>query len=349
MRTASRRRWIAGAAGLLVAVAAVLLLVRSGGERFHPPASEGELAGRLDRAIADALPAAHVPDAQAALVHDGRVVWSRAYGAADQRTRFRVGSVSKPVAALGLLRLARERGVALDRPLAIAGWPASAPVTLGQLLSHTAGLSVPGYLGLPPDRPVPSTRDEVEGRGEQPRLRQEAPPGRGYRYSGGGFTLAQLWAEQVSGESFAVAMRRRVLDPTGMRDSSFAATTTARAARGHDGSGSSSPDYRYAATAAAGLWSTATDLGRFVGLVASGDPLARQMRRAAPATDGAYGRGLELRTLADGTRMVWHPGVDRGWQALIAAFPERGWGLVVLTDGDGGGAVADAALRTLVR
>jgi hypothetical protein len=59
------------------------------------------------------------------------------------------------------------------------------------------------------------------------------------------------------------------------------------------------------------------------------------MLQPAPATHGRWSTGLELETLADGTRMAFHEGVNRGWYGRIATFPDKGWGIVVLTDGDG--------------
>jgi CubicO group peptidase (beta-lactamase class C family) len=70
--------------------------------------------------------------------------------------------------------------------------------------------------------------------------------------------------------------------------------------------------------------------------------------RPAPATGGRYGLGFRLRTLADDVRMVAHDGANRGGRALIAAFPERGWGIAVLTNGDNGEAVVDAVIDELV-
>jgi hypothetical protein len=72
------------------------------------------------------------------------------------------------------------------------------------------------------------------------------------------------------------------------------------------------------------------------------------MLRAAPATDGEWGMGLELRTLDDGTRMAFHIGNNRGWQSRIATFPDRGWGLVVLTNSDNGGDVYEDALSAFI-
>jgi CubicO group peptidase (beta-lactamase class C family) len=132
-----------------------------------------------------------------------------------------------------------------------------------------------------------------------------------------------------------------------MRDSGFACTTTHPIA-GHDRDGRPLPPYRFAELAAGGVCSTATDLGRLLAALLRG-PEGRAMARAQPGTDGAYGLGLHLQRLGDDTRMIWHDGSNRGWQSRIAGFPDRGWGIVVLTNGDGGGAVIADVLALLVR
>jgi CubicO group peptidase (beta-lactamase class C family) len=76
--------------------------------------------------------------------------------------------------------------------------------------------------------------------------------------------------------------------------------------------------------------------------------MIRAMTTPAPARGGRYGLGFRLGTLADGLRMISHDGANRGWRALIAAFPERDWGIAVLTNGDTGNAVIDAVMDQLV-
>ena len=340
------------AAVAVAAIAVLAIVLLGGGEeqaRLREPRDVADLAARVDRALRAHVPdGGTVPQAAVAIVHGGRVAWTRAYGGAAVTARFQVGSISKPVAAAGLLRLAQERRQPLDAPLRLRGWAAPPGVTLARLLSHTAGLSVPGYVGLDPARPLPSTRAELAGDGEAPPVRAEREPGRGWSYSGGGYTVAQLWAEEQAGD-FAALMRREALAPLRMSASTFAqARPPAGALRGHDADGRPLPTYRYAALAAAGLWSTAGDVGRFLAFALSGDPLARAMRRPAPATGGRWGMGLEVEPLAGRGALVRHEGVNRGWHARIVGDPASGWGLVVLTDSDAGAAAIDAAEGELV-
>jgi CubicO group peptidase (beta-lactamase class C family) len=341
---------------------------------FEEPASVAALARALDDVVPEALRRHGVPGASVAVVRSGRVAYGRGYGVADAARRtavtastlFQVASVSKPVAAMGALRLVEQRRLELDRPLMVWRFPASEHdprgITLRRLLSHTAGVSVHGYPGHDPAQPLPSTASSLAGGSGAGPVRLEEDPGAGYWYSGGGYTLAQLAVERAAGEPFAAWMRRAVLRPLQMRSSSFDQETAegADAARGHDSAGRLLPAYRYAEQAAAGLYATAPDLARFVAALGpgpDGEPpgrgvvsasTIRAMTTPAQATRGRYGLGFRLRTLADDMTMISHDGANRGWRALVAAFPDRGWGIAVLTNGDNGEAVIDAVMDQLV-
>jgi CubicO group peptidase (beta-lactamase class C family) len=370
------RRW--------VVLAAVAVALAAGGiagcgltdpPSFHEPASVAAFGRVLDDVVPNALRRHGVPGAAVAVVRSGRVAWERGYGVADAArrtavtagTRFQVASVSKPVAAMGALRLVEQRRLALDRPLTVWRFPPSdhdrSAVTLRRLLSHTAGVSVHGYPGHAPGRPLPSTAASLAGDSAGAgAVRLEDDPGSGYSYSGGGYTVAQLAVERAAGEPFAAWMLRAVLRPLGMRSSSFDQATAdgALTARGHDFTGLPTPVFRYAEQAAAGLYATAPDMARFVAALMPGphgEPPGRGVVSAAtittmttpgPATGGRYGLGFRLRTLGDDVRMVSHDGANHGWRAIIAAFPERGWGIAVLTNGDNGEAVIDAVIDQLV-
>jgi CubicO group peptidase (beta-lactamase class C family) len=368
----------------VVAVVAVAVTLAAGGvaawrltrpPSFHQPERVTALARALDEVVPEALRRHSAPGAAVAVVRSGRVAWARGYGVADAErrtpvtagTRFLVASVSKPVAAMGVMRLAEERRLALDRPLTVWRFPPSdhdpRRVTLRRLLSHTAGVSVAGYPGHPAGRPLPSAAASLAGDSAGAgAVRLVSNPGAGYSYSGGGYTVAQLAVERAAGEPFAAWMGRAVLRPLGMRSSSFDQATAGDrlTARGHDSAGRPMPDLGYAEQAAAGLYTTAPDIARFVAALMpgpAGEPpgrgvvsaaAIRTMTTAAPATDGRYGLGFRLQTLAHDVRMVTHDGANHGWRALAAAFPDRGWGIAVLTNGDTGEAVIDAVMDQLV-
>jgi CubicO group peptidase (beta-lactamase class C family) len=320
-------------------------------------------------AAAEALGPARVPGAALAIVEGGAVTWTGAVGDVAPDARFQAGSVSKALAAYGVLRLAETRGADLDAPLVpqLGGWrPPGAPpgmedgITLRRVLSHTAGLSIPAYPGAEPGEPLPDTAGLLRGEGDAGPVRLVARPGAGFRYSGGGFSVAQHWAELTAGEPFAAFMRRTVLEPLGMTASTFAQEPAPEDATPHDAEGAPMPAYRHAALAAAGLRTTAADLARFAVAIAAG-ALPEGMTQAAPATGGRYGIGLELESIgagAPGARgaghepidgLAGHSGQNRGWRALVAAVPPSGRGLAVLCNGEGGEPVRRAVLHTLLR
>jgi CubicO group peptidase (beta-lactamase class C family) len=226
-----------------------------------------------------ALMRAHgVPGAAVALVHDGEI-WVQGYGSADTErglpvtdgTVFQAASVSKSVSAWGVMALVEEGRLELDAPISryLNRWelPPSpydeSGVTVRRLLSHTAGLSVGGYLGYEPTTDLPSLEDELsvgEDAAERPGgVRLVYPPGSESRYSGGGFTLLQLLVEEVTGRPFSEHMEREVLGPLGMTDSTFewGPPVEEAIATPYGEDGSVLPQYRLVAQAAGGLLTTA--------------------------------------------------------------------------------------------
>lgn len=316
----------------------------------------------INATVPEALAAEGVPGAAVAVVQDGAVVWSQGYGVAapggeavTASTVFQVGSISKPIATATLLGLADD-GL-LDVDVSVSSllrswrlpddWPDPNAVTVRRLLSHTAGTSQPGYLGLDPGRTLPTTVESLNGATTGTALTQKQPPG-SYAYSGGGYTLAQLVAEDATAESFAELATRYVFTPIGMDSTGYACTQNTGAgpswAVGHDSQGEPTVHYRYAELAAAGLCSTADDLGRFAAWLASDDPRAVLMRTAAKGTNGQYGLGVELYE-HDGGKTAGHQGVNRGFHAQLLINPEDDVALVVITNGDNGAAVIEAILR----
>jgi CubicO group peptidase (beta-lactamase class C family) len=176
-------------------------------------------------------------------------------------------------------------------------------------------------------------------------------PGARWRYSGGGYTLLQDAIEQISGQPFPRWAQRVVLRPLGMKASDFGWPPAGGGpiASGHDADGRPVPGYRYAELAAAGLASSARDMGRFAAALLRGSATARTLGTPQPATDGHWGLGLQTSRLGDGTRVLSHEGVNRGWHARLVVYPDRGWAFVALTNGDGGAAVADAVQRQFER
>jgi CubicO group peptidase (beta-lactamase class C family) len=328
----------------------------------------------VEGAARRAVVASTTPGLAVALVQDGQVVWAAGYGVADgatrrpvtAATRFQAASLSKPVTAWGVLRLVEQGRIGLDEPIVghLRRWrPPPSPfdadgLTVRRLLSHTAGLSVHGYVGQRADRPPPPIAASLSGEtGDGFPVELLEAPGRGWRYSGGGYSVAQLLVEELTGRRFADYLQAEVLEPLGMAASSFRWSRTSETARGHDADGNPLPDFAFAEQAAAGLVTTAPDLARLVAAALAGprgEPPGRGVvspggvrlaLTAAPATEGRWGLGYGLGLLPDGDLLAYHEGANRGWRAGLALLPHRRAGIALLANGDAGSAPIDAVVQ----
>lgn len=342
-------------------------------EEAPPRADLGGFAAQLDQVLPGLLAEGPAPGAAVAIVRGGRTAWVKGYGVADRAsgapvtaaTRFQVASVSKPVTAWALMRLVETGRLRLDEPVAprLTRWTivgdGAAAVTVGQLLSHTAGFPEHQCLGL---QAQPTPEACLEGAAGGDALRLTGEPGASFQYTNAGFLVAQLLAEETSGTAFPELLEREVLRPLGMvnADVRFGATRPEALATAYGGFG---PDAGARVDhGPAGLSGDVRDLARFVAAMSGsgGSPgrgvlspaSVEALLTPAPRTEGnrgqdesaSYGLGIALERLAGGELLASHKGNNPGWTALIAALPERGEGLVVLTNGDQAGDVTRAVL-----
>ncbi len=348
------------------AAALALVLVTSIGAASRASAGPPDLSTftrELGEHIVDAMSTHGVPGVVVALVEDGALVWSEAYGYADLGSArpmaveavSRTESISKSLTAWGVMKLIEHGAVGLDDPVFeyLGDWsfPESAypveEITVRQLLSHTAGLA-PGSIGVhfAPDGEVPSLEENLV---KEARLVQA--PGSSFLYSNVGFNLLELLVEEVTGRDFAEYMDREILAPLGMHDSSFAWNTdlAGELPTGYDLAGRPVPAYVYPEKASGGLHSSVQDIARFVaaGMTDKGGsdrPVlaldsVRQLYRASVTITGmfgfvadSYGLGYFIETLADGKKAVWHGGQGHGWMTHFHSVPEAGDGIVILTN-----------------
>lgn len=346
--------------------------------RLMPPV---QVAGRdyQPRSIEELMRRRGVPGVSIAVIDEGRVAWASGFGEAEAGsgrpvtpdTLFQAASISKPVAAMGALALV-DRGVLdLDRPVneQLTSWRipdhsfGEAAVTLRHLLGHTGGLTVSGFPGYRPDAPLPTIvqiLDGAEPANTQP-VRVSQRPGAGFAYSGGGFTVAQLLMTEAGGEDFPALMDRLVLRPLGMARSTFAQpvppSRAEAAAVAHDAAGQALPggSNLYPEMAAAGLWTTPADLARFALAFGAalagreGGPIRPETARAM-ATPGPipYGLGIGVDGEGEGLRLS-HSGSNQGFRAVMNFYPDRGQGLIVMTNGENGGQIAMAVDQAIGR
>lgn len=271
-------------------------------------------------------------------------------------TVFNIGSISKTLAAWGFMELVEQGELELDAPIEgyLTRWklPESefdaSGVTLRRLLSHTAGLSLHGYPGYEPEEELPTIEQSLSGESNAGELVLISAPGSAWKYSGGGYTIAQLALEEVTKRDFAEFMRAEVFEPLGMRSTDYRWTDEirAQAATPYDGEQRPIGGPRFIALAAAGCQTSVLDLARFgiASLAADatsdeeGTVLAPRtlalMQTPAPASP-EYGLGYSVEDVG-GVRVVGHTGANNGWMAGLFLAPQHGDGIVVLTNGSNG-------------
>jgi CubicO group peptidase (beta-lactamase class C family) len=347
-------------------------------ERGLLPALEVEGRPRGPYTLEERMRHYGVPGVSIAVMDGGRIVWAKGYGVEEagtdrpvtEATLFQAASISKPVAALGALRLVDDGRLTLDDDVNrwLRSWrvPASdaangRAVTLRGLLTHTSGLTVHGFPGYVSGQDAPGTVGVLRGDGNTAAVLVDAEPGTLWRYSGGGYTVMQLLVEEVTGEPFADVMRRLVLEPLGMRQSTFEQPLTSglrpHAAAGHaaDGAAVSGRFHTYPEMAAAGLWTTPADLLRYAGGVHAahdgegGAVLSPGLARAMlTAGMGGYGLGPVVEGDGDALRFS-HGGANRGFRAQFVSYARGGRGVAVMTNSDNGQRLAQEVVRAVVR
>ncbi len=324
-----------------------------------------------------------VPGMSVAVIRDFEVHWAKGYGTADvvtgapvdTQTLFQAASISKPVTAMAALAAVQTGLFSLDDDinsilrswtLPGGGFTEARPVTPRLLFSHTAGLGDGhGFPGYEPGAPRPTPVQIFEG--EPPSnvepVQLVRPPLTAMHYSGGGTTIMQLALTDARGEPFPDLMRRTVLEPVGMTHSTFEQplppALDLNAARGHRGDGlpmGTDKWHVYAALAAAGLWTTPTDLARFaieVQKAARGDP-ERVLSRASvhemltPVGVGSYAAGFHIEQRGEGWYFS-HSGGNWGFVCYLTAHRAKGYGVVVMTNSSGGGGAYREVLERVER
>jgi len=325
------------------------------------------------RSLADRMAYHHVPAVSVAVIRDHRIEWAEAWGFADvashreatPTTLFQAASISKPVAATAALTLVEEGKLDLDTDVNgyLTSWhvPDTAAaqkekVTLRRLLTHTAGLTVHGFPGYARSDRLPSAVEVLDGKGNTDPVRIAMKPGFMWQYSGGGYTVVQVLLGDVTGVPFDRLMRERVLEPMGMTLSTYTAPLPASrwddAASGYRGDGTPVEEswHVYPEQAAAGLWTTPSDLARWgLGILAAYDGAADGVLSPAMAREmltpgrNNWGLGPSL----DGAHLRFgHGGSNEGFQCMLAVFFD-GRGVAIMTNGDRGGALMSEILATL--
>jgi CubicO group peptidase (beta-lactamase class C family) len=334
----------------------------------------------LDAYVRGLMARRQISGVSLAIIQGGRIVFAKGYGVVDDSSRapvttatlFQAGSISKPVSALGALHLVEAGRLSLDGNVndKLTSWKApenaftkTEKVTLRRILSHNAGLTVHGFPGYDVAEPKPTLVQVLDGAppANTPAIRVDTTPGAIWSYSGGGFTVMQQMVVDVTGKTFPQFMQQTVLGPIGMTSSSFdqplppARMTLTASGYYADRKPVRGRWHVYPEMAAAGLWTTPTDLARFAievqetlagrGHGVISPAMARQFITVQKAPSGL---GIFVQD-SGGNIGFSHGGRDEGFDAVLVAFATTGQGAAIMMDANDNSPFFDRVLHYIGR
>lgn len=330
----------------------------------------------------------HTPGVSMAVINDFELEWARGFGQRDTRstsrvtteTLFQAGSISKPIFALGVMHLVQDGQLNLDDDMQryLSSWHVPANVgwqpriTWRQLLSHTAGLTVHGFPGYQASERLPTVIQILNGDAPANTAKVEVNvlPGVQFRYSGGGTTVAQQALVDFLKKPFPQIMEDLIFAPLGLTNSTYEQplpkSWAKRAATAHPWKGIplKGKFHTYPEMAAAGLWTTATDLAK-VGVELlqvlharkaqallskeSIETMLRPQLEHQKVGEGEFvGVGFFCKGKEEGF-YFGHGGWDEGFVAEMRFYKDIGKGAVVMINSNEGYPLLDEIMRALAQ
>ncbi len=327
--------------------------------------------------ILDRMKYYKVPGVSIAVIKDYKIDWAKGYGLADTsqkipvntETMFSAGSISKFLMAVTALKMVEDGQIDLEKPINnyLTSWKIAqndftkkTPITLRMLLSHSAGTSQSSYFGFIPNQPLPTIVEILSGAkiSETRPVVVNSEPNKEFRYSGGGSMIAQLALMDVSKQSFSNLTQQIIFDKLGMKNSTFEQPLPMKFKKQSSWAYSSASwfkgmPYVYPQQAAAGLYTTPTDLAKFFidvqnsyigkGKILSQSMTEKMLTSQQNVSDGSYkekmGIGPFLIQRTDNTDpngvYFEFTGVNAGFLAYGIASITGGNGVIImLNSGD---------------
>lgn len=329
----------------------------------------------LDQSLMIAMKAYQVPVLGYAIIDHGHIVRAETLSInkninVNKESLFQAASISKSMTAYAALKLIDEKKLDLDQPAnqTLKKWkiPDNAftknnPVTVRELMDMTSGLSVSGFAGYPQHEPLPNQFQLLNG--ESPAnnepVRVFYTPGSHYFYSGGAFQVLEQVVEAATQKDFSNYMNTEVLPALGMDHSIYQYPLTnplfnkkaVPSFSGWDGSAIPGGWYNYAIAGAGGMWSTPSDLAKFILNITASyqgqkqgyltQNLTKEMLTRQANTD--YGLGVVV--MGHGKNLYFmKQGHNYGYHSQIIMFPNQGQGIAIMTNSETGDWVINYAV-----
>jgi CubicO group peptidase (beta-lactamase class C family) len=308
------------------------------------------------------------------------IVWAKTYGVKEfgkpdpvtLDTLFQAGSISKPVTAMATMHFVESGMFNLDADIntKLRSWHVpeneftkTEKVTLRRLLSHSAGMTVHGFPGYAVTEPMPTLVQVLDGAkpANTAPVRVDLVPGAKFRYSGGGTSIVQLTLVDNLNKPFPQIMNQTVISKLGLKNSSYEQplppARAAQTATGYRGNGAPIEGrwHVYPEMAAAGLWTTPSDLAE-IAIEMAKSKFGKSNRVISQKT-----AQLMLRPQAEEVGLGWfvdstgktdrfgHGGADEGFQANLVAFASIGRGVAIMANSDNGIQMMEPLIDAIAR
>jgi CubicO group peptidase (beta-lactamase class C family) len=309
-----------------------------------------------------------VPGLSVAVIKDFKVAWAKAYGVKDLGTKepvttetlFQAGSISKSVNATIAMKKVEQGKISLDDNIndKLVTWKlpeneltAKSKVTLRKILSHTAGTTVHGFPGYAINDKIPTLPQILDGTSpaNTAAIRVDLEPGTQFRYSGGGTTISQLALTDIEKKPYPQIASETVLKPLNMTNSTYSQPLPAdwrpKAATGYRTNGKEVEGklHIYPEMAAAGLWTTPTDLAKFaiemqLSLAGRSNKILTKQSVETMTTGVKDDVGLGFFIEKHGNAVYFgHGGSDEGFTSQLLVSRDKGYGVAVMVNSDAGG------------
>ncbi|MFT5718505.1 MAG: CubicO group peptidase (beta-lactamase class C family) [Oleiphilaceae bacterium] len=338
------------------------------------------IKGMSDRkmTLANRMKYYQVPAVSIALVNNGQIEWARAYGVntagskqiTTPTTLFEAASISKAVSAMAALHMVEQGKLKLDGDVnqQLVTWQVpeneftkDKKVSLRHLLNHSAGINVHGFIGYDSTKKIPNLLAILDGKApanSEP-IRVVNVPGTEWHYSGGGYSIIQLLMTEASHQSFPQLMQETIFTPLKMTHSLFTDTLSPamsnHAVSAHRGNGKEIQGrwHHYPELAAAGLWTTPSDLAKIIIEVQQAEAgksnkiLSRQItNNMLTRVLGETGLGFYVEQFADRTSFS-HSGGSEGFRVHLYGYTKTGQGAVIMTNSDNGAALIEEIFASI--
>jgi len=341
-----------------------------------PTVMKGETPVRMR--LTDRMQFYKTPGVSVAVINNGQVEWARGYGVLEAggndtvtpETMFQAASISKTLTAMEVLRLVEKKKLSLDDDVnsKLVSWKLpeneftkTEKPTLRRVITHNAGITVSGFLGYATSEAIPTLRQILEGQkpANSAPVRVDIPPGSKWRYAGGGYVVLQQLLADVTKTSFPELMKKTIFDKLGMTRSTFQQPIppefASNAAAGHlpDGKEIEGKWFIYPELAPAGLWTTPTDLARFLieiqqsRIGRSNKVLSTAMtnQMLTPQVENV-GLGLFVDGQGSSARFSFG-GANVGFKCNMVAYINSGQGVVVMTNSENGAPLIQEVFRSV--